>query len=300
MPTSRCAATPLLTISLTLLRGTGKFLFRSLILIHSSTRNYIPCIYLLNKIDQISIEELEIITKVFKPSLHDPQNLHFIIALFSENSFHSIFFVVLRFPTVSQSLHITNGTTTAFLRRCGIIWSWYYCNKFNDSNISLYNPRFGSTPSQKGSFPTTSSQSSFNPSMESKNLWMGIVLNPQTERWEAHDNYLARCTVEDFCNKIHRTIINELKWGIILTKVHLNICQVCACVGNQRQAPAYEGRQGPRSPRRGRRPDCQVGQVISWISCVQMNTMKYIFTEDSSDIIIFHFIHIGKKDCANF
>ena len=27
-------------------------------------RNYIPCIYLLNKIDQISIEELEIITKV--------------------------------------------------------------------------------------------------------------------------------------------------------------------------------------------------------------------------------------------
>ena len=27
-------------------------------------RNYIPCIYLLNKIDQISIEELDIITKV--------------------------------------------------------------------------------------------------------------------------------------------------------------------------------------------------------------------------------------------
>ena len=54
-------------------------------------------------------------------------------------------------------------------------------------------------------------------------------------------------------------------------------------MGNQRQAPAYEGRQGPRSPRRGRCPDCQVGQVISWISCVDMNTMKYIFTEDSSD-----------------
>ena len=29
-------------------------------------RNYIPCIYLLNKIDQISIEELDIITKVSK------------------------------------------------------------------------------------------------------------------------------------------------------------------------------------------------------------------------------------------
>ena len=69
--TSLCAATPLLMISSTLSRGTGKFLSRSfwlfcenLMLIYSSYRNYIPCIYLLNKIDQISIEELEIITKV--------------------------------------------------------------------------------------------------------------------------------------------------------------------------------------------------------------------------------------------
>ena len=41
---------------------------------YSSFRNYIPCIYLLNKIDQISIEELEIITKVstFRVTLASP------------------------------------------------------------------------------------------------------------------------------------------------------------------------------------------------------------------------------------
>ena len=41
------------------------FFCENLMLIYPSYRNYIPCIYLLNKIDQISIEELEIITKVY-------------------------------------------------------------------------------------------------------------------------------------------------------------------------------------------------------------------------------------------
>ena len=38
--------------------------------------------------------------------------------------------------------------------------------------------------------------------------------------------------------------------------------QVRPSLGNECQAPADEGWQGPRAPRRGCRPDCQVGQVI--------------------------------------
>ena len=95
-------------------------IFFDLVLPPSSSRNYIPCIYLLNKIDQISIEELEIITKV----------LSFGMILIFQSS------VIVRFPIVYRSLRITNGTTTACLRRCGIISSWYKCNDLDDLDNS--------------------------------------------------------------------------------------------------------------------------------------------------------------------
>jgi len=101
-------------------------------------RTYTPCIYLLNKIDQISIEELDIITKI-------PH-------------------------TVAISAH----------------HKWNYDNLLEKMWDYLKLVRIYTKP--KGQLP---------------DYEQPVILGS------------TRCTVEDFCNKIHRTIINELKYAMV-------------------------------------------------------------------------------------
>lgn len=101
-------------------------------------RTYVPCIYLLNKIDQISIEELDIICKI-------PH-------------------------TVPISAH----------------HKWNYDSLLEKMWDYLKLVRIYTKP--KGQLPDYESP---------------VVL--QTEH----------CTIEDFCNKIHRTILKELKYALV-------------------------------------------------------------------------------------
>jgi len=101
-------------------------------------RTYVPCIYLLNKIDQISIEELDIICKI-------PH-------------------------TVPISAH----------------HKWNYDSLLEKMWDYLKLVRIYTKP--KGQLPDYESP---------------VVL--QTDH----------CTVEDFCNKIHRTILKELKYALV-------------------------------------------------------------------------------------
>merc|ERR1712142_1077373 len=101
-------------------------------------RSYIPCIYLLNKIDQISIEELDIICKIphcVPISAHNKWN----------------------YDSLLEKM-------------------WEYL-----ALVRIYTK-------PKGQLPDYESP---------------VVL--QT----------TKCTVEDFCNKIHRTIIKELKYALV-------------------------------------------------------------------------------------
>jgi small GTP-binding protein len=103
-------------------------------------RNYIPCIYLLNKIDQISIEELEIITKIphcVPISAHHKWN----------------------YDSLLEKM-------------------WDYLQL-----IRIYTKPKGQLPDYE----------------------QPVILQSVN----------GRCTVEDFCNKIHRTIINELKYALV-------------------------------------------------------------------------------------
>jgi len=101
-------------------------------------RTYVPCIYLLNKIDQISIEELDIICKI-------PH-------------------------TVPISAH----------------HKWNYDSLLEKMWDYLKLVRIYTKP--KGQLPDYESP---------------VVL--QTDH----------CTIEDFCNKIHRTILKELKYALV-------------------------------------------------------------------------------------
>merc|ERR1711973_971250 len=101
-------------------------------------RTYVPCIYLLNKIDQISIEELDIITKI-------PH-------------------------CVPISAH-HKWNYDALLEKM-----WEYL-----ALVRIYTK-------PKGQLPDYSSP---------------VVLNS------------SRCSVEDFCNKIHRTILKEFKYALV-------------------------------------------------------------------------------------
>jgi len=103
-------------------------------------RNYIPCIYLLNKIDQISIEELEIITKIphcVPISAHHKWN----------------------YDSLLEKM-------------------WEYLKL-----IRIYTKPKGQLPDYE----------------------QPVILQSAN----------GKCTVEDFCNKIHRTIINELKYALV-------------------------------------------------------------------------------------
>merc|ERR1712112_703699 len=109
-----------------------------LIYVVEGNRNYIPCIYLLNKIDQISIEELDIVCEV-------PH-------------------------CVPISAH----------------HKWNYDSLLEKMWEHLALVRIYTKP--KGQLPDYSSP---------------VVLNS------------SRCSVEDFCNKIHRTILKECKYALV-------------------------------------------------------------------------------------
>jgi len=103
-------------------------------------RNYIPCIYLLNKIDQISIEELDIITKIphcVPISAHHKWN----------------------YDSLLEKM-------------------WDYLKL-----IRIYTKPKGQLPDYE----------------------QPVILSVQA----------GKCTVEDFCNKIHRSIIHELKYAMV-------------------------------------------------------------------------------------
>ena len=135
---------------------------------------YIPAIFVLNKIDAISIEELDLLYKV---------NHNMTYAAYTDSRNH------FRFPT--QSLfHPSYGLTLmSCLKLCGISWIlWgcecqFHCIFFLKNCIPLTNCSY---TKPRGQQPDYSSL---------------VVLQR------------GKCTVEDFCNAIHKEIVKQFKNG---------------------------------------------------------------------------------------
>jgi hypothetical protein len=151
-----------------------------LIDIIEGNRAYIPCIYLLNKIGTT-------FSKFYTYS--------FIFCEYWFNCFKKFpqtksasknWMSFTKFPIVYPSLPITNGISTTFSRRCGNTSNLCECTSvWNCKKILSNDFLFSfSYTKPKGQLPDYNAP---------------VVLQSD------------RCTMEEFCNKLHRTILKEFK-----------------------------------------------------------------------------------------